>query len=143
MTQRVGVAIAARMLGVPRSTLQRLIRDGKLACFDGQVDVAELNQRYPGLIREEPLIVEQVRTLRQTAFGRRVRDVAAPDHADPEVQVRRLSSELDIEKLAAKRYREILDDLARKLGHMQAGTDPEQRLLAEELCLWLHARLDQ
>lgn len=142
MTQRVGVAIAARMLGVPRNTLQRLIRDGKLTCFEGLVDVAELNSRYPGLIREEPLIVEQVRTLRESAFGRRVRDVAAPDATDLEVQVRRLTSELDIEKHAAKRYRGILDDLVRKLGHLQAGVDEGHRLLAEELCRWLRERLE-
>ena len=90
MGQLVGVAEAARLLGVSRAVLQRRIRNGELRTFEGRVDMAELCQCYPGLLLDGSAEMERVSQIREAAFGRRVREAAIPDSDLLENQVRKL-----------------------------------------------------
>ncbi len=142
MEQRIGVGRAARMLGIDRHDLQQLIHDGKLECFEGQVDLMELRRRYPGLIQEESPILEQVRTLKDTAFARRVRDVATPDTDSLAAQLRKLNAQLAIEEFQHKKYRSIVEDLVRRLNELRPDASVEQRMLIIDLCCWISERVE-
>jgi len=88
MGQQVGVAKAAHMLGVSRHDLQRLIHDGDLRTFEGQVDMDELRQRYPALALKDDPVMERIDLIRGTAFGRRVRETLMPDTDSLQIQLR-------------------------------------------------------
>jgi len=142
MAHFIGMARAARMLGVDRHTLQQLVHDGQLETFEGQVDVEALRERYPGMLTDEPGILEHVRTLRQTAFARRVQEAVAPNPEALSAQLHKLDVELSIERHHAKKYRQIVEDLVRKLNELHPTVTVEQRMLISDICCWLAGRIE-
>lgn len=141
MGQLVGVAEAARLLGISRAALQRRIRDGELATFEGRVDMAELCRCYPGLLLEKSAELERVSLIRESAFGRRVREAAIPETDLLENQVRKLHTELSLEKHNCNKYHQIVVDLLKKLADWQDSGDRSERQLATALSAWLVERL--
>jgi CDP-4-dehydro-6-deoxyglucose reductase len=74
----LSLARAARLAGVPRGALQRMIAAGELASFDGEVSVEELLLRFPDLAPVESGALERVEKIREQAFARRVREFVLP-----------------------------------------------------------------
>jgi hypothetical protein len=62
----------------------------------------------------------------------------ADDLAD---QVQKLSTALVIEQQMGRHYRQILVDMAEKLGQLQMSGEPGQREIAFELCEWLRGEI--
>ena len=62
MTRYMGVAKAAKLLGVSRENLQRLIRRGDLQTFEGQVDLEVLKKRFPALALDDSSAVERAQS---------------------------------------------------------------------------------
>jgi len=141
--QKVAVATAVRLLGIKRAELQRLIHDGELPAPEGMVDIDLLRQLYPRLALNESLMLERVQLIKTTAFSRRVRSTLTPDHDALEIQLGKRNSELSLERAMAKKYRELIDALSRKLDAMQDCDDPEQRRVVAEINRWLLARLEK
>ncbi len=137
MTAYVKLGIASRTLGVKRSLLQKLIHDGELPSFEGQVDLDLLKERFPALAMERNRAVSEVEHIRASAFGRRVSAVVTPDSDELENRLKRAQVRLEVEKGNAKRNRELLDHLLHKLAEMQASDDPVRRETVREINQWL------
>ncbi len=78
MTRRLNLVRAAQLVGVPRATLQRMIRAGDLPSHDGFIDIDALRRAFPGAAFEESGALEQVARFRDEAFGRRLRERVLP-----------------------------------------------------------------
>ena len=92
MSQRLGVARAARLLGVSRVTLQQLIRNGELSTFEGQVDLDELTERFPGLAFNQSPMLERASIIKESAFGERVKQRVAPNTDTLQQQIKQLKA---------------------------------------------------
>jgi len=141
--QKVAVATAVRLLGVNRAELQHLIHSGELPAPDGMVDIDLLRQFYPRLALHDSPVLERVQLIKTTAFSRRVRSALAPERDAMEIQLRKRTAELSLERAMAKRYREIIEQLCRKLDRMQDCNDDMQRRVVHDINRWLLEQLEK
>jgi len=82
---------AARMVGVPRRTLQQFIREGRLNVFEGDIRQSELLKIFPQADQERSGILERME---------RIKDGAMFKQTDDGLQ--------DVEHLAAENHRLML-----------------------------------
>jgi CDP-4-dehydro-6-deoxyglucose reductase len=87
MSRALTVSRAAQLVGVSRAVLQRMIRAGELAQFDGLVEIDELLRAFPQASIEDSGLLEKVARIREESFGRRVREHVLPS---PEILSQRL-----------------------------------------------------
>ena len=78
MPQLLTLSRAAQLIGVTRGELQRKMRDGELAAYDGMVASDELLRVYPDLRLEVAGAFERVTQIKEQAFGKRVRERLMP-----------------------------------------------------------------
>ena len=78
MTHWLTVWRAAHVVGVSRGVLQQQVRDGTLVLTEGLVSTDELLRLYPATQLEDSGILERVNTIRDEAFGRRLRERLLP-----------------------------------------------------------------
>jgi len=142
MGQQVGVAKAASTLGISRHELQRLIHDGDLSTFEGQVDLDELRHCYPTLALQDDPIVERIDMIRGTAFARRVSQTVVPDTDTLESQLRKRTTELNVAEEKMKHFRGCIQELAQVLGDLNRGATPEQKKVLAVINSWLLDRLE-
>jgi len=143
MGQQVGVAKAAHLLGVSRHDLQRLIHDGELNTFEGQVDMEELRQRYPALALSDDPVKERIDLIRGTAFGRRLRETITPDTDCLQIQLRRRNADLSIAQAKVSKFRGCIEELAQLLGDLNRDATPEQKKVIAVVNSWLLDRLER
>ncbi|NTV94965.1 MAG: 2Fe-2S iron-sulfur cluster binding domain-containing protein [Thiobacillus sp.] len=142
MSHYLPLSRVARLVGEPRSEIQRRIRAGELATFDGQIELDELLRVFPNVKWQDDGEYEHVEEIKRKAFGKRVMERALPDK---EVLAERLY-ELGREFAAAKslliHYDRVfgwLDD--RLLGF--AEDDPESADALMAIRIWLRRQLDE
>lgn len=143
MGQRVGVAKAAHLLGVSRHDLQRLIHDGDLSTFEGQVDLDELRQRYPILALSDDPVKERIDLIRGTAFGRRVRETLVPETDTLEIQLRQRTADLSIAQAKMQNFRICIEELAQLLGDLNRDATPDQKKVITIINSWLLDKLER
>jgi len=143
MGQRIGVARSAQLLGISRHELQRLIRNGELNSFDGDLDYDELKRRYPRLRLDDSPALERAYFIQKTAFSRRVRETVVPDRDALETQLRKHMTELAVEKARAERYHDVLEAMMGYLTELQRSEDERCRSIANQLNGWLLALLEK
>ncbi len=143
MGQQVGVAKAAHMLGISRHDLQRLIHDGELHTFEGQVDLDELRQRYPVMALNDDPIKERVDLIRGTSFARRVRETVIPDPDTLQNQLRKRNADLSVAQAQVLRFRGCIEELAQLLGDMNRDATPEQKQVIAVVNSWLLDKLER
>ena len=139
MAQRLGVAKAARLLGVSRDTLQQLIRNGELKTFEGQVELDDLRKRFPALAFNQSPKLERAQIIKDAAFGERVTQRVVPSSETYERQIRRLKVNLNIERAKARKYQTLIEDMLQKLTEM-SGSDENKEDVLDELNVWLLRR---
>lgn len=137
----MGVAKAARLLGVSRESLQQLIRRGDLLTFEGQVDTEALKKRFPALALDDSAVVERMQILRDTAYSKRVLETLSPSKEDLQTQIHRLKVELSVARVKQKSYRNLFTALLDKLNELQQDGDSDQQWLINELNSWLLERI--
>lgn len=142
MTRYVGVAKAARLLGVSRDNLQELIRRGDLVTFEGQVDLEDLKKRFPALALDNSAMVERTEIIRDNAYAKRIQETLSPSKEDLQSQIRRLKVELSVARVKQISYRNLFAELLDKLAELQNHSDPSQQALIEELNAWLLKQID-
>ena len=137
MANRVGIAKAARLLGMSRATLQKLIRSGELPTFEGQVDYDELRERFPALAFNQSPEVERARIIKDTAFGERVQERVAPTTDSLNKQIRRLKVDLNIERTKARQYQKLIEDMLAKISVLDGPYDNQGDDVLQQLNAWL------
>lgn len=142
MGQQVGVAKAAHMLGVSRHDLQRLILDGELNTFEGQVDLDELRQRYPALALSDDPVKERIDLIRGTAFARRIRETVMPDSDALQIQLRKRNADLSVAQAKVQKFRGCIEELAQLLGDLNREATPDQKKVISIINSWLLDKLE-
>jgi len=115
MSRRLSVARAAYLIGVPRGVLQRMVHAGELLAYDGLIDLGELQRLFPSVSPEEAGALERVQTIREEAFGKRVRERLLPSQ---EVLAQRLfaqSRELAEMRGMTQSYHRLVQEIRRRL----------------------------
>jgi len=143
MGQQMGVAKAAHMLGISRHDLQRLIHDGELNTFEGQVDISELRLRYPAMALKDDPVKERVDLIRGTAFARRVSETVAPDTDSLQNQLRKRNADLSVANAQVQRFRGCIEELAQLLGDLNRDASPEQKKVIMVVNSWLLDKLER
>lgn len=129
---------AARLAGVPREEIQRLIAVGELEAFEGKVDIANLAKIYPGFERRPASMLEFVSQIKEDAMWKTpFPDVQ--DAASLRSEARQLRTETAYHKQQAESYRRILTDLRGMLLDLQEKVDQKQRVKA--VVKWLERKL--
>jgi CDP-4-dehydro-6-deoxyglucose reductase len=142
MAQLVPLARAARMLGITRSELQQQIGSGQLPTFEGQIDLEALRQAYPTLSARGAETLDRAERIKETAFGRRVAGTVLPTEEEVmATKLRRLQTDLDVERARARRMEAVIQELGRKLVALHACCNDEQRLVLVNIKGWLRDRL--
>jgi CDP-4-dehydro-6-deoxyglucose reductase len=118
---RLSLARAAHLVGVHRSALQRMIREGTLAADEGMVSTEELLRVFP----EAPIGVEagleRLARIKEESFGRRVQERTLPSQ---EVLAQRLfgqSRELADLRRLVQRYHALIESVDARLARDFAG----------------------
>ena len=143
--QLLTLSRAARLAGVTRGVLQKRIRDGQLASFEGMVRADDLVRAFPETQLEDNAELARVSQIKERAFARRVYERALPDKEVLAARLGALARELAGVKASADRFRALLLDLRQRLEgqalgawlkqELEAGmtsSDDEHPLLAQE-----------
>lgn len=134
MPQQLNLARAAQLVGVPRSTLQRMIGSGELAAFDGFIALDELRRAFPQATLDDAGAFEKVAKIRAEAFGRRVRERMLPSQ---EVLAQRLFAQgqelADLRRFVSAYHLLVVDSESRVRQLAGARADPALQALADEI----------
>jgi CDP-4-dehydro-6-deoxyglucose reductase len=129
VSHRLSLARAAHLVGVHRSTLQKMVGEGRLATDEGMVSVDELRRAFPLADLEGSGAVEWVNRIKEESFGRRVRERMLPSQ---EILAQRLFAqglELAEMRRTVQRYHALVEDLERGLREGLPGQPGQARLL--------------
>jgi len=140
MGQRIGVSKAARLLGIKRSELNKRLAAANIDTFEGKVDFDKVKCIAPSLDLGDPEL-ERIQRIRESAS---YPDGDGLDDAPNELKdkIKRLRVEAAVEAETAREYRNIIEDVAAKLGELQASENEERRRIGFELCEWLRNKVN-
>ncbi len=139
MNERITVSKAAKLLSITRSELRKRLAAAHIETFEGEVDLEQVRCIAPNLKLADQEILDRVKYLRNDTT-KAPRDETVGSIHDLQAEVHKLSAALTIETQMAQHYRDIVEDLGRKLGQMQTADDPAERAAALKLCQWLREK---
>jgi len=119
MSQPLTLSRAAQLIGVSRHTLQKRIRDGELAAFDGIIGSEELLRIYPDVKLEESGIFEEAKPFAGFGSVKCGRERILPTK---EILAQRLfgqSNELADVRRHLARYHDLIETLQEKVATLQ------------------------
>lgn len=128
MARALTLSKAAHLVGIPRGALQRMIREGSLASFDGLIDTDELRRVFPTARLEDSGMLERVARIQDESFGRRMRERALPP---AEILAQRLfvqSQELAELRRHLQAYHQLVATAISKLDQDASTDDTASRL---------------
>jgi CDP-4-dehydro-6-deoxyglucose reductase len=121
------------LVGVSRGVLQQQVRDGALVLNEGLVSTDALLHLYPDARMEETGLLERVTSIKDEAFGRRVRERLLPSQ---EVLAQRLfnqTQELADARRHLQRYHALVVDLQQRVHALVAqGASPQAMQALEQ-----------
>ncbi len=132
MIHRLSLSRAAHLVGVHRSTLQRMVREGALAAAEGMVTTQELLRAFPEARLESSGDLERVTRIKEESFGRRVRERTLPSQ---EVLAQRLFAqgrELADLRRTLQRYHALVEAIGTRLAAAFPG-HPQLPAVLEEI----------
>lgn len=125
MSHLLPLSRVARLVNQSRHALQAMIREGRLATFDGMIELDELLRAFPEVKWDDDPEFRRVTEIKDQAFARRIRERALPDK---EVLVARLN-ELGDEYAAANalllHYGTVMRWLDEKIEELDDGASAE------------------
>jgi len=142
MANTVGVAKAAKLLGISRAKLQNMIRGGELHTFEGLVDLDELKRSFPALAINKSPVLERTQIIRDSAYGKRVQQHLLPQDS-LQRQIKRLKVDLSVQKTKASDYQKLFNDLLDTLGELQQTQDEASKNIVAKLNIWLLSRIEE
>ena len=131
----------ARLVGVSRATLQKMIRNGELETFDGQVDMDELLRAFPDVQWEDDGEYKRVEEIKRKAFGKRMAERILPDKEVLAERLFELGKEFAGAKSLLLHYDQIFGWLNRRLVEV-SEVDPGASDALMSLKIWLRQQLD-
>jgi CDP-4-dehydro-6-deoxyglucose reductase len=132
MSQWLTLSRAAHLLGISRVALQRRIRDGELASFDGMVDVSDLQRSWPQIDLDESGSFEKTRAIREDAFARRLRERVLPTQETLAQRIFVQGQELAELQRTLTRYHALFAALRARLDQPQVPAPAELAALLDD-----------
>jgi CDP-4-dehydro-6-deoxyglucose reductase len=123
MSRLLPLSRAARLVGTTRVALQLKIRNGELSSFDGMVSADDLLRHYPDIKLEEDGGFEQVREIKERAFGRRVRERLLPSQEILSQRLYEQSLELADLRAHLQRYHAMMEAVRARIRDREAQPD--------------------
>ena len=124
MTHLLSLARAARLVDVPRGTLQRMVASGAICAYDGLIALEELQRGFPQIALLEKLgehgILEKVVQVREQAFARRVREIVLPSQEVLAQRLFRMSVDLASAQRHLQAYHRLVVGLREMLDRHEA-----------------------
>ncbi|MCC6658031.1 MAG: 2Fe-2S iron-sulfur cluster binding domain-containing protein [Rhodocyclaceae bacterium] len=120
MSRMLTLSRAARLVGASRVALQLKIRSGELPSFDGMVSAEDLLRFYPDIRLEEDGGFEQVREIKERAFGRRVRERLLPSQEILSQRLYEQSTELADLRAHLQRYHAMMEAVRGRIRAQEA-----------------------
>jgi CDP-4-dehydro-6-deoxyglucose reductase len=127
----------ARLVGQSRSVIQRMILDGKMATFDGMVDMEELLRVFPDVRWEEEGDYKRVEEIKEHAFARRIRDRVLPDKEVLAERLFELGKEFAAAKSLLLHYDALFRFLPDKLADVAESGGEATRQAVADVKQWL------
>lgn len=137
MSQYLSISRAARVVGVPRNTLQNKVKAGELSSFDGMLAVDELLRVFPQAKVEDAGMLERVNEIKERAFGRRVFERALPDKEVLAERLVELGKELAAAKSHLSGYTTVLEWLSIKMREAEESGGDSARAVLAPIRQWL------
>lgn len=125
MMHLVPLSRVARLVGKPRSVLQRMIRDGELATFDGMVALDELLRAFPDMVWDDDPELRRVNEIKEKAFARRVLERALPDKEVLAVRLTELGDDYAAARSLLMHYDNVLGWLDTKIEEIEEDASVE------------------
>jgi CDP-4-dehydro-6-deoxyglucose reductase len=141
MSHYLPLSRVARLVGQPRSEIQRMIHDDKLSTFDGMVDMNELLRVFPDITWEDDGEFRRVQEIKEKAFGKRVYERALPDKEVLAERLFELGKEFAAAKTLLLHYNEVLHFLGDKLSDVAEIGDSATLNAVVGLKHWLKREL--
>ena len=142
MSHLLPLSRVARLVGLSRSDLQRMIRNDELATFDGQVDMEELLRVFPDVRWEEDGEYQRVEEIKRKAFGKRIFERVLPDKEVLAERLYELGKEFAATKSLLFHYDQVFEWLDTKMEEM-AEDDPDSADALMSLKIWLNQHRDE
>lgn len=146
MLELLTLTRAARLVGVTRGSLQKKIKHGELATFEGMIALTELLRAYPEVATRltDDSMLERVKELKDNALTKAVSNrVVLPDAQTLATRVTKLSQELAKAKTRLGKYTSLVDRLKDKLSELEQTGDTDQRSAFSGLNAWLSQALQE
>lgn len=136
MSRLLSLARAARLVQVPRGTLQAMIARGELTSFDGLIALEDLQRNFPRIALMERIgehgALEKVAQIREQSFARRVQEFVLPSQEVLAQRLFRMSVDLAQVQRHLQAYHAMVVELRARIA--QGGIqDASRRSLIEYL----------
>ncbi len=141
MTSSISLSRAARLIGITRSELQKKIRAGELAAFDGAVTLDALLACYPHAQLEDDTELRRVLHIKERAFGKRVFERAMPDVEVLAARVAELGRELSHAQTRLLHFTTLFERLQGRLTEIEQRCPKEEQTIMSEMKRWLKHEL--
>ncbi len=132
----------ARLVGQPRSVIQRMIHDGELSTFDGMVDMEELLRVFPDVRWEEEGDWKRVEEIKAKAFARRVYERALPDKEVLAERLYEMGKEFAAAKSLLLHYDAVFRFLPDKLADVAETGGEATRQAVADVKQWLMREME-
>lgn len=135
MDRLLSLSQAARMVGVPRRTLQQYIREGQLSVFEGDIRLSELLKVFPRADADRSGMIERMDRIKAGAMFKAPND-ATLDAQQLAGEVHRLRLQLGETQAALDSYRQMAGEMTDRLMALQDHCDRKQAVMIGSLVGW-------
>lgn len=132
----------ARLVGESRAALQRMIKQGEIATFDGKVDMEELLRVFPDIQWEDDGEYKRVEEIKRKAFGKRIMERVLPDKEVLAERLFELGKEFASAKSLLLYHDQVFGWLGSKLDDFAECSDEAAQKVAD-LKKWLRQTLSE
>ncbi len=138
MPRYVSLSRAARLVGLSRGELQKLIHDNQLQSFEGQVSLDDIEKLFPEAELQRDQIIEDMEAIIEKAMkrarGEKLAKLLAPDPYTLSIRLHVLSKEYAIKCSQLNGYQKLVAELQKKL---------EQDTKTKQINSWLEQQLEK
>lgn len=125
MSHLLPLSRVARLVGQPRHALQKMIRTGELATFDGMVELDELLRAFPEVKWDDDPELRRVNEIKEKAFARRVLERALPAKEVLAARLTELGDDYAAARALLLHYGNVLAWLDEKIEEIDEGASAE------------------
>ncbi|MEN8174426.1 MAG: hypothetical protein ABFS23_01600, partial [Pseudomonadota bacterium] len=126
---------AARMVGVPRRTLQGHIREGRLSVFEGDIRLSELLKVFPETKADSSGMVERMERIKDGALFK-YQSTAGQDPEQLAAELHRLKLQLGETQVSLQAYQNLVSEMKDRLLDLQDRCDQKQAVMIGTLIGW-------